>query len=162
MLVTPVKWTQPDRTLGQRHLVLRASLRDDVGTLEGVSLQVACSPEGVQLPIYVVLLAEYRGRPKAIARIDVNGQRHENLNAICGDLQHMDAGPTHFHDPALHTEIDLHSLLGGAHGDLPIARALTDLPDDFPKLMAKCGELLHIGNLTAIEEPQWQPRHFPF
>jgi hypothetical protein len=36
------------------------------------------------------------------------------------------------------------------------------MPEDFSKAMEKCGELLHIGNLMEIEEPQWQPRQFPF
>ena len=36
------------------------------------------------------------------------------------------------------------------------------MPGAYSEAMEKCGELLHIENLGEIEEPQWQPRRFPF
>lgn len=162
LLVTPVVWVQPVTKLGQRQMTLTSSLWDGTATIQGVRFSASCSPEGFDLPVHVTLLAEFRGKPRAIARVDINGQRHENRHKVCGSLQFSDAGVTHFHDTSLHADIEIAQLLGGSLGDLPIARPIGDMPEDFSKAMEKCGELLHIGNLTEIEEPQWQPRQFPF
>lgn len=85
----------------------------------------------------VVLLAEIEGKPRAIARIDVNGGRHESRDRICGDLQHDDAGTTHFHDTRLHRDIAIGELFSGRLGDLPIARPISDIPDDLSEVMEK-------------------------
>lgn len=122
---------------------------------------MSCSPEGFSLPLYVVLLAELKRKAHAIARIDINGQRHENRLAVCGEMQFADAGCTHFHDTKLHIGIPIEQLFSG-NWDLPIARPIGDMPKDFCKAMEKCGELLHIENLKEVEEPQWQPRRVPF
>lgn len=45
--------------------------------------------------------------------------------------------------------------------DLPVARPIDEMPEDFTGAMVKCGRLLNIDNLTEIEEPQWQPKRFP-
>lgn len=161
-LVLPCSWTPPNADVGQRRSTIRASLTDGRSTIQGIGLRMECNPEGFALPVAVVLTAEYKGRPRAIARVDINGQKHENRHAVCGSLQFTDAGVTHFHDTSLHAHIEISELLGGSLGDLPIARPIGDMPEDFSKAMEKCGELLHISNLTEIEEPQWQPRQFPF
>ena len=161
-LVFPCRWVAPNATVGQRRSSIRASLSDGRSTIQGVGLRIECNLEGFELPFAVVLTADYKGRPHAIARVDINGQRHENRHAVCASLQFSDAGSTHFHDTILHTRIEISLLLGGSLGDLPIARPIGDMPEDFSKAMEKCGELLHIGNLTEIEEPQWQPRQLPF
>jgi hypothetical protein len=110
----------------------------------------------------LALLAEFKGKPCAFARIDINGQQHINRHAICGDLQFEDAGGTHFHDTLLHCDLDIDQLFGPDFANLPVARPISDMPSDFSKAMEKCGEMLHIENLTEIEEPQWQPRQFSF
>jgi hypothetical protein len=162
LLVTPAVWVPPIAKFGQRQLTLKASLWDGTAAIQGVSFSASCSPEGFDLPVHVTLLAEFKGKPRAIARVDINGQRHGNRHAVCASLQFSDAGVTHFHDTRLHENIEISLLLSGSLGDLPIARPIGDMPEDFSKAMEKCGELLHIGNLTEIEEPQWQPRQFPF
>lgn len=92
-----------------------------------------------------------------MARIDINGSRHENRHVICGDWHLMDAGGTHFHDTLLHSGLEIEKLFNGIW-DLPVARPIGDMPKDFSGAMEKCGELLHIENLNEIEEPQWQPK----
>jgi hypothetical protein len=151
----------PDPKHGQRQLRITASLWDGVAALQGVTLRFACSSEGFDLPTHISLLVEYRGKPRAAARIDINGGPHPNSHAVCQDLQFLDAGKTHFHDTRLHLGIPIDRLFSG-EWDLPVARPISDMPQDFSKAMEKCGELLHIGNMTEIEEPQWQPRQFPF
>jgi hypothetical protein len=162
LLVLPCTLLPPNPKHGQRQLTLRASLSDGVATIQGVSLRAGCTLEGFDLPFHVTLLAEFGGKPRAFARIDINGQRHENRLAVCESMQFMDAGRTHFHDTRLHSSVEIGVLFGGNVGDLPVARPLGDMPNKFSEVMEKCGELLHIVNLTEIEEPQWQPRQFPF
>lgn len=161
-LVTPCRWLAPDPKHGQRQLTLRGSLSDGNVTLQGVGLRIVCSQESLSLPISIVLIVQFKSKQRAIARIDMNSQRHENRHAVCGDLQFLDAGNTHFHDTVLHRQITIDRLFSGEVGDLPIARPLSNMPEEFSKVMEKCGELLHIDNLTEIEEPQWQRRQFPF
>lgn len=129
--------------------------------MQGVSLRIGCSPEGAELPLHLSLLAEYGRKPHAFARIDLNGSRHPNAHAVCGSMQFVDAGKTHFHDTRLHLGMPIDKLFN-SDWDLPIAQPIGDIPDNFLKLMEKCGEMLHIENLTEVEEPQWQPRQFPF
>jgi len=159
-LITPCSWVMPGK-YGQRSLRLKATLRDETAAIRGVSLEIGCNIEGFDLPIRVVLLAEVKNKPRAMARIDINGSRHENLYAICGDAQFSDAGQTHFHDTWLHRGLTIEQLFNG-DWDLPVARQIDDMPRKFSEAMEKCGELLHIGNLSEIEEPQWQPKRFPF
>lgn len=106
-------------------------------------------------------MADITGKPKAMARIDINGSRHENTKAVCGEWRGSDAGRTHFHDTRLHSAIPITDLFNGKYGDLPVARPINDMPSEFFKAMEKCGELLHIENLGEVEEPKWQPRQFP-
>lgn len=158
-LIKPFPWVSPSQN-GRRGLKLQTSLRDDTASLQGVKLEIGCSSEGFDLPVRVVLLAEINKKARAIARIDINGSMHQNRPAICGESQFMDAGRTHFHDTRMHRTIPIAELFNGSY-DLPIARPIDDMPEDFTKAMEKCGELLHIENLVEIEEPQWQPRQFP-
>ena len=120
-----------------------------------------CSPETLELPFNIALLAEYRGKPRAFARIDVNASDHENRDEVCGVHHLISAGKSHFHDTRLHEHIDINHLFSDCW-DLPIATALPHVPDRFQLLMEMCAELLHIENLAEVEEPQWQPRQFPF
>jgi len=159
-LIIPCFWVKPGKN-GLRGLRLRASLQDEAAAIRGVSIEIGCNIEGFDLPVRVVLLAEVKNKPRAMARIDINGSRHENLKAICGDLQFLDAGLTHFHDPRLHRGLTIEQLFNG-DWDLPVARQIDDMPEKFPEAMEKCGELLHIENLREIEEPQWQPKLLPF
>lgn len=154
-------WVAPSAN-GQRRLSFRGPLGEKSAALQGISLQIACDAEGFSLPTSVVLLAEINRKPRAIARIDINGTRHQNKLKICGDWQHLDAGHTHFHDTRLHRDIPIDEMFSDKYPDLPVARPISDMPEDFSKAMEKCGELLHIENLGEIEEPQWQPRQFPF
>lgn len=160
-MILPQSWVEP-KTNGNRGFKLQATLRDDSSTILGVKLEIGCSTEGFDLPSRIVLMAEINRKPRAMARIDINGSRHENTKAICGDWQHIDAGRTHFHDTELHIDLSIEALFSGAFGDLPVARPIHDMPEDFPKAMEKCGKLLHIENMREIEEPKWQPRQFPF
>jgi len=159
-LVTPCLWVAPGKN-GQRGLKLKASLRDETAALRGVAIEIGCSAEGFDLPIHVVLLADFRNKPRAMARIDINGPTHVNRYAICAEWLHQDAGATHFHDTRLHRKLTVEELFSG-NWDLPVARPLGDIPKDFCDAMEKCGELLHIENLSEIEEPQWQPRRLHF
>jgi hypothetical protein len=160
-IVTPVLWTMPDLRVGQRHLKLKASLVAEEATIQGVRLEVSCNPDGFELPSHIVLLVEFGGRPRAMARIDINGSGHPNAVPEAGDLFQCDAGPTHFHDTRLHSNITIKDLFTKAW-DLPVARPISDMPTDFHAAMEKCAELLHIANLGEISEPPWQPRQLPF
>ncbi len=153
-------WLPPGKH-GQRGLKMKTSLRDESAALRGITLEIGCSTEGFDLPVSVVLMAEFKNKPRAMARIDLNGQRHENRLSICGEWQFQDAGRTHFHDTRQHLGIPIEQLFSG-NWDLPVAQPIGDMPKDFSKAMEKCGELLHIENLDEVEEPQWQPRRFPF
>lgn len=146
---------------GQRGLKLRTSFRGEGASILGTALEIVCQPDGFELRSKVVMLAEIKGKPRAVARIDINGSKHENPLAICGEWQHLDAGHTHFHDLNLHKDLSLDELFGRSL-DLPVARPLHDFPRDFREAMEKCGELLHIENLSEVEEPQWQPKQFLF
>jgi hypothetical protein len=160
-LIMPCMWVEPEKS-GQRGLKLKAPLQSESAALRGVTLEVGCHNESFELPSRVVLMVEFKGRSRAMARIDINGSKHENPKAICGEWHQKDAGRTHFHDTRLHNSIQIADLLSGTYGDLPVARPINDMPNEFSKAMEKCGELLHIENLGEIEEPQWQPRQFPF
>lgn len=105
-------------------------------------------------------MAEIDQKPRAMARIDINGSRHVNRHAICQEWLNCDAGRTHFHDTQLHLGMSIEELFFSGW-DLPVARPIDDMPEDFTEAMAECGKLLNIDNLTEIEEPQWQPRRFP-
>lgn len=155
-LITPCVWIPPGKH-GQRGFRLKATLRDDVSAIRGLSLEIGCHVEGFDLPASVVLLSEFKNRPRAMARIDVNGSKHENRYPICGEWQHLDAGRTHFHDTRLHAALDIKELFSGVW-DLPIARPISDMPKDFSEAMEKCGGLLHIENMSEIKEPTWQPK----
>jgi hypothetical protein len=157
----PCKWVEPEKS-GQRGLKLKSSLQSQSAALRGVTLEVGCHNESFELPSRVVLMVEFKGRSHAMARIDINGSRHENPKAICGEWQHVDAGLTHFHDTRLHRDIPIAEMFSDKYPNLPVARPINDMPNDFSKAMEKCGELLHIENLGEIEEPQWQPRQFLF
>lgn len=160
-LLSVGSWIAPNRH-GQRRLTFRGPLGEKSAALQGISLQIACDAEGFSLPTSVVLLAEINRKPRAIARIDINGTRHENKLKICGDWQHVDAGYTHFHDTRLHRDIPIAEMFSDKYPDLPVARPINDMPNDFSKAMEKCEELMHIENLGEIEEPQWQSRQFLF
>jgi len=159
-LVTPCSWVNAGKN-GQRGLKLKAALRDDYATIGGVTLELGCHVEGFHLPSRVVMMAEIGNKPRAMARIDINGSRHENRYAICGEWQFLDAGMTHFHDTRLHLGIAFSELFDGTYGDLPVARPIDNISENFLVALEKCGELLNIDNLGEIEEPQWQPRQFP-
>lgn len=153
-------WLPPQKG-GQRGVKLKSSLQVASAALPGITIEIGCNIEGFELPSRVVLMAEIDRGARPMARIDINGSRHENPHAICGEWQHIDAGKTHFHDTRLHVTLTIEELFNGIW-DLPVARPIPDMPTDFAKAMEKCGELLHIENLGEIEEPQWQPRQFPF
>lgn len=160
-LVTPCLWLSPNPKSGERVLTIKGSLSDGTATILGVSLRAKCSPEGFSWPSSILLTADYKGKPRVMARVDINGLRHQNRHAVCGNLQHVDAGTTHFHDTRLHRAIPIDELFSEIW-NLPVASPIGDMPEDFSQAMEKCGELLHIDNLTMIEEPQWQPRQFHF
>jgi hypothetical protein len=162
LLVMPCRWLLPDHKSGERQVRLKGALLDGIATLRGVSLSIGCNQDGFELPMHLTLLAEFKGKPRAFARIDINSSPHVNRHVACGELQLMDAGPTHFHDTLLHQNIPIDKLFSPDFGALPIARPISDMPTDFRNAMEKCGEILHIDNLTEIEEPQWQPRQLPF
>jgi hypothetical protein len=153
-------WSVPGKH-GQRGLKLRSPLRDDLAAIQGVSLEVGCHPEGFDFPARVVLLAVYGGKQRAIARIDINGLSHVNRHPKSGDLSQLVLGSTHFHDTRLHLGFSINELLDSGL-DLPVARPLEGMPQDFSEAMKVCGELLQVADLKDIEEPQWQPRQFPF
>lgn len=155
-LVHPVTWDEP-RKNGGRGFVMKASLRDSVAALQGVGFEIRCSADGFDLPSHIVLKAEYKNKPHCFARIDINASLHVNTKSVCGDLQFIDAGRTHFHDTRLHRDLTLNELFN-AEWDLPVARPLENMPNDFLKVMEICGKLLHIENLTEVEEPSWPPK----
>ena len=153
-------WVTPNGN-GRRGLRLKLSLTDGGAILQGVSVVVDCHCEGPDLPMSVVLLAEIGAKPRAAARIDLNGSPHTNRHALSGELMFVDAGPNHFHDTRLHLQFSMEQLCKDGV-DLPVARPIGDMPEVFSAVMEKCGQMLHIENLREIEEPLWQPRRFPF
>lgn len=78
---------------------------DDV-VAHGVSFQITCARDRPDERVSMVLLTETMVKPRPFARIDWRGMQHGNLNRVCGDFWHVDAGRTHFHDTNLHTHID--------------------------------------------------------
>ncbi len=157
LLVTNT-WSLPSHG-GQRGFRMKAALQSGTEVIRGLSLEMRCHVEGfgVGRPMSVALLVEYMQRSRAMARVDIFGSRHENRHPICGEWQFSDAGVTHFHDTRLHVDLEIRELFGSLW-DLPVARPIGDMPQDFRGAMEKCGELLHIVDLSEVEEPQWQPR----
>jgi hypothetical protein len=160
-IIITQSWVEP-KTNGNRGFKLQATLSDENSTILGVKFEIGCSSQGFELPSRVVLMAEINGKPRAMARIDINGSRHENTKSICGEWQHKDAGRTHFHDTRLHLGLSIDALFSGDFGDLPVAKPIHDMPEDFSQAMEKCGILLNIENMAEIDEPKWQPRQFLF
>ena len=159
-LIAPSTWISPGKP-GQRGFKLRASLGDGASALRGVGLEIGCHVESFRLPAHITLLAEFKSRARAMARIDIKGSPHENRHAVCRSWQFVSAGRTHFHDTALHVALTIEQLFSG-DWDLPVARPIDDMPEDFSGAMERCGELLHIENLREVEEPQWQPQQLLF
>lgn len=154
-------WTTSEIS-GQRGFKLKSALLSGSAALKGVSLEIGCATEGFDLPSRVVLMAEIDNKTRAIARVDINGSLHPNSRAVCGDLQHIDAGRTHFHDTRLHRKLTIDQLFHDTRWDLPVAQPISNMPKEFSRAMEKSGELLHIINLGEVEEPQWQPKQFLF
>lgn len=100
-----------------------------------------------------MLAAEHNGKARNFARVDWNGSGHENRSRFCpAEVFLTSAGRSHFHDPQLHRNLTIEELFGL---NLPSAVALESNPSTFSELMERCARLLHIHNLTDVEEPPW-------
>lgn len=123
----------------------------------GLGFRITCNAARPDEQVAVVLLIDYRSKPRPFARIDWRGQGHENTNRLCAEHRFCDAGRTHFHDPELHRHIEIAELFS-PRLDLPVARALHTEPKSFDLLLATAADLLHIENLREIPIPPWSPQ----
>lgn len=128
---------------------------------QGITFCIVCQPEFPEEQVAIVLMVEIGLKPRPFARIDWRGQAHENRRVECGDLQYLDAGRTHFHDPRLHRHMTMDQLFSG-NLDLPVATKIDPEPNSFQDLTAVASQLLNIHNLPQVPVPPWSPRALPF
>lgn len=151
-LVGTLDWVRTNST--ER---IAAAIELDGVVTQGLSFRMTCVPDFPDEHVAIVLLTETIAKPRPFARIDWRGGPHGNTNRLCGDVRHVDAGRTHFHDPGLHRHIEIADLLG-PDMDLPAAKALYQEPLSFNDLLVAASDLLHIENLNDIPIPPWSPR----
>jgi hypothetical protein len=158
LLCTPKTLAQePNWVAKNNGLRLSVPLIADGVVLRGINLVANCTEDRPDEKVSILLTTEIKGRkPAAFARYDWKGPPHVNTTAWSGDLQHVDVGPTHFHDTALHQHISRDVLFSGRH-NLPIARKIDPAPGSFAELLADATKLLYIEDLIRIPTPPWQP-----
>lgn len=135
---------------------MAASLENNEGLIQNVSFNARCSARMPDELVRLMLLTiDTTGKERCFARVEWRSSPHDNLKAVCGDLQGVSAGRSHYHDPCLHRHLSLEQFFGG--DDLPIAVSLDPQPETYRELLEIAARLLHIENLREIEEPPWQP-----
>lgn len=155
-LVISSDWASQGR---EDWLRFRCPIAVDGSINNQISFAASCPAERISEQVALILLVEWKGKPRAFARIDWNGTEHDNREPACGDWRFKSAGRTHFHDPILHQHLDIQELFGKAW-DLPVATPLASDPSSFAELLEVAGGMLHIVNLKEIPEPPWAPRTF--
>jgi hypothetical protein len=140
-------------------LEFRAALTDGQIALEGVSLFMNCLKVRPDEQVTVGLTIEGARKPYCCARVDWREiTSHPNANALCGDLQFVDAGRTHFHNPELIPNDE--RFIEHLKANLPIAVAINTPIRSFSDLVDCCKRLLNIENLEEIPSPPWQQQAF--
>lgn len=121
-----------------------------------VGLYLKCFEDRPDEMVSIGLTIETSIGPKCFARVDWRGTNHPNTHHLCGDLQFIDAGQTHFHNPALCPPGD--DPMAHIRENLPIAVAIEARPPNFEALLDRCASILNVTNLTKATPPQWQSR----
>lgn len=150
-LVATTRWKPADRKD-----TLSAGLEIEGVIEEGISFLGRCKPDQPDKDVTFLLMAETTAKPRAFARIDWRGTRHDNTNKrLCGELWGVSAGRTHFHDTRLHLHLDYETLFRTEKVDLPKATEIVPEPSSFRQLCEISGILLNITNLRELPEPSW-------
>jgi hypothetical protein len=126
--------------------------------LRGLALYLQCIRDLPDEQVSIGLTVETSIGPKCFARVDwraVSG--HPNAHGLCGSLQFIDAGRTHFHNPELCTTTD--NVMDHIRENLPIAAAIERPPKNFEALVQRCASILRVVNLTEAPTPTWQLRN---
>jgi len=139
----------------RQKLDLSASLSYDEVVIEGVQLRISCPLNHPNQRVSVMLMAiDARRKPACFARIDWNGDPHENTHPVAGVLRLTDAGHSHFHDPRLLTDWSFSEILSTTP-DIPVAVPLPVKPASFNELLEISGTLLYIKGMSGIDMPPW-------
>ena len=124
--------------------------------MRGIDLYLKCFEDRPDELISVGLTIETSIGPKCFARVDWRGTSHPNTHQLCGYLQFVDAGRTHFHNPDLCPPND--DPMAHIRENLPIAVAIEPAPQNLEALLHRCASILNVTNLAEATPPQWQPR----
>jgi hypothetical protein len=151
--VTLGPWRPTSRA---RAVEIRSALRAGNIVMQGVGLYLKCFEDRPDEMVSIGLTIETSIGPKCFARVDWRGTNHPNTHHLCGDLQFIDAGQTHFHNPALCPPGD--DPMAHIRENLPIAVAIEARPPNFEALLDRCASILNVTNLTKATPPQWQSR----
>ena len=122
--------------------------------MRGIGLYLKCFEDRPDEFVSVGLTIETSVGPKCFARIDWRGTGHPNTHQLCGDLQFIDAGRTHFHNPDLCPPDD--DPMAHIRENLPIAAAIEPAPRNLEALLDRCASILNVTNLAEATLPRWQ------
>ena len=153
-LVVSTGWRQTPR---QNSLRIMCGLTEQNGTsMKGLTFSMTANANRPDECVTAVLLIETPNRPMCCARFDWRGSPHPNASSLCGDMQYIPAGRSHWHDPALYP--DDATLEKAMMQNLPAAVSSEPEPSDFSDLLTRCARLFRIENLTDLQVPPWQSR----
>lgn len=125
--------------------------------MQGVALYLRCIQHLRDEQVSVGLTIETSIGPKCFARVDWRAAGgHPNVSVLCGALQLIEAGRTHFHNPALCEPTD--NPMDHIRENLPVAAAIEQPPKKIEALLERCASILHVTNLTEAPIPPWQFR----
>lgn len=139
-----------------RAVEIRSALQSGNIVMRGVGLFLKCFEDRPDESVSVGLTIETSIGPKCFARIDWRGGSHPNTHILCDDLQFIDAGRTHFHNPELCPPDD--DPMAHIRENLPIAAAIEPAPRNFEALLDRCASILNVTNLAEATPPRWQSR----
>ncbi len=149
----PTSRTQATNRL--RAMEIRSPLQADNIVIRGAGLYLKCFEDRPDEQVSIGLTIETSTGPKCFARVDWRATSgHPNAHRLCGDLQHVDAGRTHFHNPDLCPLDD--DPMDHIRANLPIAVAIEPAPRNFEALLDRCANILNVTNLTEVTPPRWQ------
>lgn len=123
--------------------------------MRGVTLFLKCYEDRPDEMVSIGLTIETSIGPKCFARIDWRGTCHLNTHHLCGDLQFINAGRTHFHNPELCPLGD--DPMAHIRENLPVAAAIEPSPQNLEALLDRCANILNVTNLNEVVPPRWQP-----
>jgi len=151
--VTLGPWRSTSR---ERAVEIRSALLAGNIVMRGIGLYLKCFEDRPDEMVSIGLTIETSIGPKCFARVDWRGTSHPNTHRLCGDLQFVDAGRTHFHNPALCSPGD--DPMDHIQENLPIAVAIESRLLNFEALLDRCASILNVTNLAEVTPPKWQSR----